>query len=713
MTGRDGRGRWSRPRQLAPGVSVITPSYGGRDRIESCLRALAQQTLDSDFFEVIVILNGPPDGTRHLLDRFHHEHPRMNLRVLEAPEAGTSRARNAGIAAASRRYTTFVDDDDSVSPGYLGTLFSHAHPRVVPFAQIVNVDDAGRLDAATTINLQTVPYTGQVVHPEDVPRAVGFNACKLVPTDALKGIRYDTALTSGVDVVFFMTLLAHYDFRIYVCPIANGPDAQNAVYYRSLRPNSMSRRGASFEFNVIGRLEVISRIDALLKACRDERRRRVLRSTITSQTSFLNRFVGDHPDQLDRVLHTIESYRLGYFPYGRLTSGLARSLVVSYCFPPYAATSGVVAAKRVRDRGEIVDVVYNAMDSARDIDPSTSRITRGLVDRDIRLATPTRFSDWPAVEEFCAEGLAELEQGAGAKPGYAHLYSRVTWPASHFLAAAYKVRHPTVHWSAEFSDPVSRGVDGRERHVPARPGPLLDELRGHLEDHGLPVPDTDNALQWCEHLPFVLADEVVFTNEHQREYMLGYCKDPALVAVVRGKAVVRPQPTLPAELYTAVDTWYPLRSRAIHLAYFGAFYATRGIDDLLVAIGQLDRAVRRRLRLHVFTNRPKEVRWRARKLRAGRAVVARGYRPYLEFLHLTTKFDWLVVNDAATADSHACNPYLPSKWSDYRGSGRPVWGLVEAGSPLSAQPLDHTTAIGDVGAARAFLEKLVADRARM
>lgn len=82
MTGRNGeRSECPPPRELRLGVSVIIPSYRGRDRIGSCLRSLAAQTLEPDRFEVVVVLNGPPDGTRHVLDRFRLEHPRMNLQV--------------------------------------------------------------------------------------------------------------------------------------------------------------------------------------------------------------------------------------------------------------------------------------------------------------------------------------------------------------------------------------------------------------------------------------------------------------------------------------------------------------------------------------------------------------------------------------------------------------------------------------------------------
>lgn len=698
------------PADLRDGVSVIVPSYRGREHIGPCLRSLAAQTLDADRFEVVVVLNGEPDGTGEVLAGFRRAHPELNLHVHEIAPASAARARNVGIAAASRDHVTFVDDDDSVSPAYLGTLLDHAGPGLVPLAQIVEVDGAGQVEVATRINTQAIPYSGQTVHPVQVPRAVSFNACKLVPTQLARDIGYDPALRSGDDVVFFSTLLAHHDLYLSVCEVDSGPEARNAVYYRVLRPNSLSRQAVSFEFHVLARMEVLARLDTLAGRCDDEQRRQVVQLTMSSQASFISEYLDAHPDELDRVLRTVESYGITDFPYHRLTRGRASSLVVSYCFAPYSDPSGVVTAKRVRERGEIVDVVSNAMDSVRGVDPTTTRITEGLVDRSIRLRTPTRFSYWPAVEEFCAQGLARLEDHPNAKQGYQRLYSRVTWPASHFLAASYKARHPAVRWSAEFSDPVSHGIDGRERTLPVADGWLLAELRDCLRAQGLPMPATDNAFRWCEHLAFALADEVFFTNRNQLEYMLGYCGDPELVRLVRAKALVLPHPTLPRRFYSLVESAYLPADDALNLAYFGGFYASRGIDDVLVAIRDLRPEVRDRLRLHIFTDSELGVRSRVEELGVTGSTVVQPYAPYLEFLNLTTRFDWLVVTDARTADTHACNPYLPSKWSDYRGSGTPVWGLVEARSPLDRQPLDHRSPVGDPGAARAFLESIVGTR---
>ena len=70
--------------------------------------------------------------------------------------------------------------------------------------------------------------------------------------------------------------------------------------------------------------------------------------------------------------------------------------------------------------------------------------------------------------------------------------------------------------------------------------------------------------------------------------------------------------------------------------------------------------------------------------------------PVLEFLNLTTQFDVLVVNDAATTAHHEVNPYLPSKVADYRGSGTPVWAICEPGSVLATLDFEHRSDLGDV-----------------
>jgi poly(ribitol-phosphate) beta-N-acetylglucosaminyltransferase len=352
------------------------------------------------------------------------------------------------------------------------------------------------------------------------------------------------------------------------------------------------------------------------------------------------------------------------------------------------------------------------MDRIREKDPSIDRIAGPFVDRRVAVPTPTYFSHWGSMEKFAVDGQHAIDSWGERDRPYDRIYSRAQFAASHFLAAAYKLRHPGVTWVAEFSDPLARDVHNRERGTPVQDGPLQRLLRKGLRERGLAAPEVDNCFVWCEEIAYALADELVFTNHHQLDFMMGYCARPDLVDAVRAKAIISPHPTLPAVFYGMTDPDYELEPGVAHLAYFGNFYATRGMDDVLRALATVDADISRRLRLHVFTPGTQELTVRAAELGVSECVRVAPYVRYLDFLALTTRFDCLLVNDATTGDSHGRNPYLPSKWSDYRGSGTAVWGVCEAGSTLSEQELAYTSPIGDVSAAAEVLVKLAGQVSR-
>ncbi|SDU86209.1 Glycosyltransferase involved in cell wall bisynthesis [Jiangella alkaliphila] len=683
------------------GISVVIPTFRAEGHIASCLGSLAAQTLSPDLFEIIIVLNGPRDGTGAVIDEFARRNPHLRVRRLTVNKAGVSRARNLGIAAARQEFTTFVDDDDTVSPTFLSSLLAYAGEHVIPIANIADVADGGEPDHDNKVNEQLRAWAGQRARPEKLPRAMGFNAAKLIPTRVAQEVAYDGTLSSGEDIVFFMSLLAHHPFVFQVV----APDDQ-AIYYRTVRPNSVSRREMTFSFAVEDRVRVIARLDALMERCPPDRQG-VAAALMRAQAGVIRRFLDARPDHRGDALRNIREQGLANFPYDVLNRGLARTLAVSYCFVPYVDTSAIVAAKRIRAAGDIVDVIYNAMDSVRGTDKETTRISAELIDQALPIHSPSSFGNWAAIRDFCMRGMSAI-QSRRPPEGYERLYSRVVWPASHFLAALYKVRHPEVVWTAEFSDPVSRDVHGLERTSPLTDDELLRELLAAARKAGADLPMPDNMYAAAENIAYALADELVFTNENQRDYMLSYCP-PALAETARLKARVDPHPSLPAEFYTASPaTLDDLPADTVNLAYFGTFYATRGLTEVVDAIARLEDDTRKQVRLHVFTGNAEEISEQVRTAQLDDVIVVRPYRPYLQFLNLTTAFDCLLVNDAKTGSSHSVNPYLPSKWSDYMGSGTPVWGLVEPGSPLSREPLTYATPTGDVDAAAELLLRLVA-----
>jgi glycosyltransferase involved in cell wall biosynthesis len=102
-----------------PELSVIVPCRDGGGRLSRQLASLAQQTLEKPF-EVIVVDDGPSDGTRLAAEAFSNE---LLIRFLETEGGrGPAHARNVGAHAAASSKLLFVDADDEVGPEYLAAM---------------------------------------------------------------------------------------------------------------------------------------------------------------------------------------------------------------------------------------------------------------------------------------------------------------------------------------------------------------------------------------------------------------------------------------------------------------------------------------------------------------------------------------------------------------------------------------------------------------
>jgi glycosyltransferase involved in cell wall biosynthesis len=687
------------------GVTVVVPSFSGVNRIGRCLRSLVEQDLAPAHFEVVVVVNGEDDGTVDFIRTFRSEYPEHSIRIcfLAVPSAGA--ARNVGIRSARFSYLTFVDDDDEVGPEFLKSLLAVASPSCVGVAPIIDVTPDGTETVVNRINAQITSRSTAPFALSSVPVLAGFNACKLFPTAALHGIRYPEDLASGEDICFMAAVTVANSFEARVASTG-----REAAYFRHLRPQSMSRQKADFAFSVTQRLEVMRRLERN-RSWDGSHNDNLLRSLVRAQANFLRAFLQAEPDARAEVEAAVEASGVREFPWPILNDGLARDLVVSYCFAPYADTSAVVAAKAIRERGRVVDVISNRMNQVRTRDESLNLVAGRFIDKAVEIDTPPSFAGWKPMAEFVRKGLAVADRQHAAIGGYRTVYSRVLWPASHFLAAVFKLRHPEVRWTAEFSDPLTHDALGRPRPGSIEHDELYNALRRGLSSRGFAPPKSESLFSWCEYVTYVLADELIFTNENQLEVMLLNVKNRKLRGNIRDKATIRRHPTLPPSSYDLVPSSYGLDDGVINIGYFGAFYENRGMSDLLTALAGVPVPTREKIRLHIFTSKSEELR---------SAVAARGleetvhinpYRPFLEFLNLTSRFDVLLVNDVLRGADLPLNPFLPSKYSDYAGSGVPVWAMVEEGSPLSRLPARYRTPVGDVARAQELLEQLVLDRA--
>ncbi len=96
----------------SPKVSVVTPTFNGKNKIDKTITSLLDQDFAHDY-ELIVVDDGSTDGTSEFLkDKYRDEINSGKLKVIRKKNGGVSSARNRGIEAASGEYITFLDGDD-------------------------------------------------------------------------------------------------------------------------------------------------------------------------------------------------------------------------------------------------------------------------------------------------------------------------------------------------------------------------------------------------------------------------------------------------------------------------------------------------------------------------------------------------------------------------------------------------------------------------
>lgn len=112
------------PKHFDNGVSVVIPMYRAERYVHRLVEMLGRQTLDRELFEVIFIVNGPPDGTAEKLRNQVAGAFAMKVASVSVSSAGA--ARNVGISIARKRFITFLDADDLIESEYLSAMLEKA-----------------------------------------------------------------------------------------------------------------------------------------------------------------------------------------------------------------------------------------------------------------------------------------------------------------------------------------------------------------------------------------------------------------------------------------------------------------------------------------------------------------------------------------------------------------------------------------------------------
>lgn len=684
---------------LEKGISAIIPTYKGEAFISKLLDSLINQTINPNLFEAVFIVNGELDSTPDIIKKYQKENPQINI-ILTYSDPGVCNARNAGINLANREYTIFIDDDDYISYNYFEKLYQYAKPNRIVIGTFLDVnEDTGEIQESylskpllENSGINTNPYT------DEMQGILTSTTDKLIPTKNVKNSSFNPELKNGDDISYYARFYVDHDFEFYIID-----KKEEAIYYRLWRDNSISRKPLSYDFNIKDRLKVINDINKGLKKAKTPAMISFIKSLTGGQVVKINKYLEKYPDDYIKVLKDIASYNFDFFPFKYLNADLnklnnsKRELVISYAFSPTNTTTSNSVAKRILTEAKNVDVICGSLNELTKDYTLESVVSEFLVNK---IIIDSEFStSWENIKNFVNKSMKSLNN----LEVYDNIYSRANFVHSHFLAIEYKLAHSDTYWRAEFSDPLIYEF-GKTKLSPAiEDDEYINRINSKLNTN-LSSSDDINCI--CEYLTILLCDEIIFTNENQKEVMIN--TNPYDIRdLVNKKAKIESHKTLDLKYYYTKESDYKIDDKYINFAYFGAIYDHRSFEDFTNAFDSLNEDLKDKIKLHIFTP---SITFFEQILSPElyKQSILNSPVNFLEFLNLTTKFDVLLVEDSIKGN-FKINPYLPSKLSDYQGSNSPIWGVCEENSIMDHLNLDYKSKLNNLDSGKQSIEKIIKD----
>lgn len=143
--------------ELRPFLSIIIPMYNSEKYLSQCLDSILCQ--DDPSYEVVLVDDGSTDDSPAIARAYADRDSRFKL--FRQENAGTSAARNAGIAMAEGEYITFMDNDDfwrrKDAVSSIRSVAECTHADLIAHEAVVFHDAAGKFDSIRQPDIDEFP----------------------------------------------------------------------------------------------------------------------------------------------------------------------------------------------------------------------------------------------------------------------------------------------------------------------------------------------------------------------------------------------------------------------------------------------------------------------------------------------------------------------------------------------------------------------------
>lgn len=264
---------------MQPLISIIVPVYKVEPYLRRCVDSILNQTYRN--LEVILVDDGSPDNCGNICDAYAKQDSRV--KVIHKENGGLSSARNAGMAASSGKYLSFVDSDDVLASDALEHM---QHLAESENADIVIGNHIRFEDVLPTLNEGEVKIT--IRNKEEAMQEFFHNGCAAWARLYRREIHHDILFPEGEineDEAIVLHLLDRCNRIVY---------SSRVVYFYMKRSDGESITMAPFTVkdlawkkNCASNLEFIRQKYPRLETCAAKRYRGSLMWHIT-KISLLN-----------------------------------------------------------------------------------------------------------------------------------------------------------------------------------------------------------------------------------------------------------------------------------------------------------------------------------------------------------------------------------------------------------------------------------------
>jgi glycosyltransferase involved in cell wall biosynthesis len=216
--------------------SVIIPSFNGSERVQKLLTQLKNQTLNSDLYEVVLVVDHGEEEKQQLYRDAIKASGITNITPVMGSEkkeyANAAFPRNRGLRNATGKYFVFLDDDMIISETFLEGYkeLIDVHPEAIICGDIKHPTPENHLQRFLVSSKTYFGFHG-LKHGEECGFSYFFTGNSCIPAEVFKETQFNELPTYGYEDLIFAYEVSQKGLKFYYNQRSSGIHNDKVKFY--------------------------------------------------------------------------------------------------------------------------------------------------------------------------------------------------------------------------------------------------------------------------------------------------------------------------------------------------------------------------------------------------------------------------------------------------------------------------------------------------